>query len=146
MRVVDANVLIYAVNEDAPRHGLARQWLDDALRGPESIGFAWVVLLAFIRLTTRQGLFPRPLAVADSLRVVRHWLAQPAAVVVHPTPRHADVLAGLLNQSGAAANLVTDAHLASLALEHGAHLVSFDDDFRRFADLTWYPPTDPRST
>lgn len=146
MKIVDANVLLYAVNEDAPTHEVSRRWLDDALRGPESVGFTWVVLLAFIRLTTRKGLFPQALAVSDALRVVRHWLAQPSSVVVQPTPRHVDVLAGLLADSDSAPNLVTDAHLAAIALEHGADVVSFDRDFARFAGVTSYPPADPRSS
>lgn len=140
MRVVDANVLVYAVNRDAPQHEVARRWLDDALRGPESVGFAWVVLLAFVRLTTRPGLFPRALTVEEALGVVRHWLGQPAAVVVEPTPRHLDVLAGLLGPAGAAANIVNDAHLASIAIEHGAPVVSFDHDFGRFPGLAWHLP------
>lgn len=142
MKVVDANVLIYAVNGDAPHHEAARQWLDDALRGPEAVGFTWVVLLAFVRLTTRAGVFPSPLSVADALGVVEQWLRQPGAVVVHPTPRHLDVLAGLLAPMGTAANIVNDAHLAALALEHGAQVVSFDHDFGRFPGLSWQLPTE----
>ena len=135
MRIIDANVLLYAVNTAAPRHAQARSWLDGALTGREPVGFAWTVLLAFLRLTTHPAVFPRPLAVGEATEVVRAWLAQPAAIVVDPTPRHADLLAGLLAEAGTAANLVGDAHLAALALEHGAVLVSFDADFGRFAGL-----------
>ena len=135
MRIVDANVLLYAVNTAAPRHAQARSWLDGALAGREPIGFAWTVLLAFLRLTTHPAVFPRPLAVGEATEIVRAWLAQPAAIVVDPTPRHADLLAGLLAEAGTAANLVGDAHLAVLAMEHDAVLVSFDADFGRFAGL-----------
>jgi len=135
VRIIDANVLLYAVNTAAPRHAQARSWLDGALTGREPVGFAWTVLLAFLRLTTHPAVFPRPLAVGEATEVVRAWLAQPAAIVVDPTPRHADLLAGLLAEAGTAANLVGDAHLAALALEHDAVLVSFDADFGRFAGL-----------
>ncbi|MGI8804837.1 MAG: type II toxin-antitoxin system VapC family toxin [Thermoleophilaceae bacterium] len=141
MKLVDANVLLYAVNEDAPHHAAARDWLDDALSGQEGIGFAWVVLLAFLRLGTRGGLFDRPLALAEAVRIVELWLAQPPAVAVHPTERHLALLHGLLDPHGTAANLVSDAHLAALALEHGAEVVSFDADFGRFEGVSWHRPS-----
>lgn len=141
MKVVDANVLLYAVNEDAPHHRVARDWLDRALSGGEAVGLAWVSLLAFLRLSTRSGLFPRPLTVEEATGVVDLWLRQPAAIVVHPTARHLGVLSGLLGRHGMAANLVNDAHLAALAAEHGADVVSFDRDFDRFDGLRWHAPT-----
>ncbi len=141
MRLVDANVLIYAVNQDAPNHRIARGWLDAALTGAESVGFAWVALLAFLRLCTRAAFFRRPLSLDEATTIVAEWLARPSAVVVHPTDRHLDLLRGLLGPVGTAANLVSDAHLAALALEHGAEVVSFDTDFARFPGLRWRPPT-----
>ena len=140
MKIVDANVLIYAVNEDSPNHAQARSWLDDALQGAEPVGFAWSVLLAFLRLTTRSGLFPRPLGLDDAARVIEGWLSQPMAVVVEPTRRHLALLRGLLAGTGTAANLVGDAHLAALALEHGATICSFDADFDRFPGVRWRRP------
>jgi toxin-antitoxin system PIN domain toxin len=132
VRVVDANVLLYAVNPAAPRHHRARAWLDAALRAGETVGFAWTVLLTFLRIATHPGVFPRPLAVDAAVRTAELWLAQPPAVVVEPTARHLGLLAGLLAESGTAGNLVNDAHLATLALEHRAELVSFDRDLLRF--------------
>jgi uncharacterized protein len=132
VQLVDANVLLYAVNEDAPHHPAANAWLDGALAGREPVGFAWVVLLAFLRLSTRAGLFTRPLTTEEATGVVELWLAQPAAIVVHPSERHLGLLRGLLTTTGTAANLVGDAHLAALALEQGAEIVSFDRDFERF--------------
>ena len=135
MRIVDANVLIYAVNGSSEHHRSARQWLDDALNSREPVAFSWTVLLAFIRITTHPAIFPSPLSTQGAVAVVRAWLAQPVSMVVEPTPRHVDVLAGLLAEAGTAANLVNDAHLAALALEHDAVLVSFDSDFGRFVGL-----------
>jgi toxin-antitoxin system PIN domain toxin len=135
VRIVDANVLIYAVNGSAEHHPSARRWLDDALSGREPVGFSWTVLLAFLRITTHPAIFPSPLSTREAVAVVRAWLAQPVSLVVEPTLRHVDVLAGLLAEAGTAANLVNDAHLAALALEHDAVLVSFDSDFGRFAGL-----------
>jgi toxin-antitoxin system PIN domain toxin len=108
--------------------------------GREPVGFAWVVLLAFVRLATRAGLFPRPLTLGESAALVELWLVQPAAVVVHPSQRHLSLLRGLLVSVGTAGNLVNDAHLAALALEHGAEIVSFDRDFERFEGIRRIAP------
>lgn len=88
-------------------------------------------------------MFPIPLSVEDAAGIVRTWLAQPTAVVVEPTARHVDVLEGLLSNLGTGGNLVNDAHLAALALEHGADIVSFDADFSRFEGIRWQLPTKP---
>jgi toxin-antitoxin system PIN domain toxin len=96
---------------------------------------AWGALLGFIRLSTRPGILARPLSVEDGMRAVHYWLDHPRTQVLHPTPRHALLLGRLLTGAGAARNLSTDAHLAALAIEHGATLGSFDRDFERFAGL-----------
>ncbi len=140
MKIVDANVLLYAVNRDSARHESARRWLDASLGEAESIGFAWIVLLAFLRLSTRRDLFDRPLNTDQALEVVQGWLGAPLATVVHPTSRHLEVLAGLLAPFGSAANLVNDAHLAALAVEHGATVVSFDRDLSRFPGVRFEEP------
>jgi toxin-antitoxin system PIN domain toxin len=140
MFVVDANVLLYAINEASPHHKRARAWLDDALSGREPVGFAWTVVLAFLRLATHPAVFPRPLTPEQALAAVRAWLAQPSANIVEPTARHLDILAGLLIEAGTAANLVGDAHLAALAVERDATIVSFDSDFGRFAGVRLQAP------
>ena len=132
MNLVDANVLLYAIDSDGPNHARAKHWIDDALSRGDTIGFTWIVLLAFLRLATNPRVFPRPLSQDEAMGTVRDWLAQPASTVVEPTSRHLDVLAGLLQESGGAANLVNDAHLAAIAVEHDAAIVSFDRDFARF--------------
>lgn len=137
MRIPDANVLMYAVNSASTHHQACRRWLDDALSGADTVGLAWVPLLAFIRLTTKVGLFPSPLTADAAMRQVTDWCGAPGAVVVHPTPRHPDILARLLTQVGTGGNLVNDAHLATLAIEHRARIVSYDNDFGRFDGVRW---------
>lgn len=140
MKIVDANVLLYAVNTSSEHHAPSLRWLDDALSGADSVGFAWVPLLAFVRLATKDGLFPRPLAAADAIAQVADWLAAPSAVLVNPTAGHAEILARMLGQVGTGGNLVNDAHLAALAVEHRASIVSYDSDFGRFPGVRWGQP------
>lgn len=140
MKLVDANVLLYAVNRDTERHEVSRSWLDGALSGAETVGFAWLVLLAFVRLATKAGLFPRPLSVGEAMDRVEAWLSPPGAVVVNPTVEHPRILRSLLADVGGGGNLVNDAHLAALAVEHRAQIVSYDDDFSRFEGVGWERP------
>ena len=140
MNLVDANVLLYAVNESDPKHDSARRWLDDALNEAEPVGFAWLALLAFLRLSTRVGLFPQPLSPAGALQRVEAWLTQPPAVILEPTARHLAVLAGLIEPLGTGGNLVGDAHLAAIAAEHGATVVTYDTDFTRFPGVRCQTP------
>ncbi|MEY2516830.1 MAG: uncharacterized protein QOJ89_4188 [bacterium] len=135
MVVIDANILLYAVDSTSAHHDAARDWLDASLAGAEAVGLAWVALLAFVRISTNPSVLPSPMTVDDALDQVQRWLAAPAAVVAQPTPRHATVLGGLLRESGSAGNLTTDAHLAALAVEHNADVVSYDRDFARFAGV-----------
>jgi hypothetical protein len=132
VKLVDANVLLYAVNRDSIRHEESRDWLDRALNGADTVAFAWVVLLAFVRLSTKRQVFPEPLTVSAALRQVEDWLAQPPAVVVEPTARHLGIVYELLAPLGSGGNLVNDAHLAALAIEHRCQVVSYDQDFARF--------------
>ncbi len=140
MEIVDANVLLYAVNVDARHHARSKRWLDEALSGGEAVAFAWIALLAFLRLSTKVGLFPRPLTAERAMDRVEAWLEAPAAVVLEPTPDHAGVLRRLLSATGVGGNLVTDAHLAALAIEHRCGIVSFDRDFTRFDGIRWREP------
>lgn len=140
MKIVDANVLLYAVNESAKHHDEAVTWLDGALNGRSTVGFSWVSLLAFLRLSTKIGLFPSPLTVEQAVDRSRAWLSQPTSVLLEPTARHLDVLCGLLNPLGSGGNLVSDAHLAALAIEHRGEVVTYDSDFGRFAGVAWSRP------
>ncbi|MGH4013535.1 MAG: type II toxin-antitoxin system VapC family toxin [Pseudonocardiaceae bacterium] len=140
MKVVDANVLLYAVNESAEHHDEAVTWLDTALNGRSTVGFSWISLLAFLRLSTKIGLFPSPLTVDQALERVRAWLAQPTSVLLEPTAQHLEVLSGLLTPLGTGGNLANDAHLAALAIEHRGEIVTYDGDFGRFPGVTWSTP------
>lgn len=140
MKLVDANLLLYAVNRSSAHHRRARHWLEDILSGDEPVGLPWVVMLAFIRLATSDHVFPRPLSVEQAIAIVDGWLAMPAVVTVSPGKNHWLVLKRLLLESGTAANLTTDAHLAALAIENGAELCSADTDFARFPTLRLVNP------
>lgn len=137
MRLPDANVLIYAVNTGAEQHDFARTWLHEAFAAPSGVALAWVALLGFLRVSTHRAILPRPLKVAEALRVLDFWLGQKRARLIHPTHRHTQLLGELLVVTGTGGNLTTDAHLAALAMEHGATLASFDRDFARFDGLAF---------
>ncbi len=140
MRLPDVNLLLYAYDTRSPRHVPAREWLEQTLSGAETVGLPWVVMLAFIRLSTRSIVVEHPLEVDEAIELVESWLDQPCVAVIHPTDRHPAVLRELLHPLGTAGNLTTDAHLAALAIEHGALLCSCDADFSRFPGLRWTDP------
>ncbi len=140
MILIDVNLLIYAVNANAPQHRKAKAWLEAAVSGKETVGLPWIVLLAFLRLTTRPGLFQKPLPVDRAFSLVDAWLDQPSVTVPEPTAHHFRTLRDLVLPLGTAGNLTSDAHLAALAIEHGAQLCSTDADFARFARLKWRNP------
>lgn len=135
MVIVDANVLLYAVNAESIHHEPSRSWLDRSLAGAEAVGFAWVALLGFVRIGTNPSVLPVPMTVDEATDQVERWLGAPAAVLAAPTARHVGLLRGFLRESGTAGNLSTDAHLAALAVEHGAEIVSYDRDFERFVGV-----------
>jgi uncharacterized protein len=143
VRLVDANLLLYAVDERSPRHPDARSWLEMQLNGSETIALSWSVLLAFVRLSTSPRVFETPLSGERAFDTVDAWLAQPCVTIVHPGDRHAAVMRRLLASPGMAGNLVSDAHLAALAIENGAELYSCDTDFARFVGLRWVDPLRP---
>lgn len=140
MKLPDVNLLLYAIDEGAPKHEPARAWLEETLSGTEAVAFAWAVLLGFIRVSTNAAIFERPLDPDDALDYVDAWLDRPCATTVAPTIRHSALLRGLLGPLGAAGNLTSDAHLAALAIEHGGELCSCDTDFARFEGLRWRDP------
>ena len=140
MKLPDVNLLIYAVDETSPHHDRARRWLDAALSETEPVGFAWSALIGFVRLSTRAQILANPVPVAKAFDIVEAWLSQPCALILHPTERHLAILRGLIEPLGTAGNITSDAHLAALAIEHGAELCSADADFSRFPGLRWINP------
>lgn len=140
MIVVDLNLLVYATNEDALLHERARRWWESLLSRGEAVGLAWTVVLGFLRLTTNHKVMPRPLAPEQAMAIIEDWFAQPSVRPLEPTERHWEILKEILTPLGTAGNLTSDAHLAALAIEHGARLFSTDNDFARFAGLRWLNP------
>jgi toxin-antitoxin system PIN domain toxin len=140
MILPDVNTLLSAVNSSSDQQVAALRASRRGFDNPRGVAFAWTALLAFLRLSTRRGVFPRPLSVEDALRVIEHWLEHRQAQVVHPGERHAQILGRLLKSAGTAGDLTTDAHLAALAIEHGATVLSFDRDFARFEGVQWTLP------
>lgn len=140
MILPDVNTLLYSVNSSSDQHAIALRALREGFDGPRGVASAWTALLGFLRLSTRRGIFPRPLSVEDALRGIERWLGHSRAQVVHPGAQHTAILRKLLKSTGTAGNLTTDAHLAALAIEHGATVVSFDRDFARFEGVQWMLP------
>jgi toxin-antitoxin system PIN domain toxin len=140
MKIVDLNILLYAVNSDAEQHGRSRAWWERAMNDEDTIGLPWIVLLGFLRLATSPRVFPRPLASDVAAAIVDAWLALDHVQIVGEKDDHWENLYALLRVAGTAGNLTTDAHLAALALTHDAVLVSSDTDFARFKGLRWENP------
>jgi uncharacterized protein len=143
VKLPDVNLLLYAADESSPHHSSALEWVNATMSGVETVALAWAVLLGFIRISTNLALSERAIEPEQALDLVDAWLTQPPVTIVHPTPRHTAVLRDLLTPLGTAGNLTSDAHLAALAIEHGATLYSSDNDFSRFAGLRWVDPLRP---
>jgi hypothetical protein len=138
--LVDANILLYACNSTADLHAESRDWLDEKLNGSAQVGLPWPSLLAFLRIASNPRAFRSPLTMATAWGQVSSWLSAETVWMPEPTERHAAVLGKLLAPLGVYGNLVPDAHLAALAIEHGLTLCSTDGDFARFPGLTWLNP------
>jgi hypothetical protein len=138
--LVDANLALYAYNEDSVEHASARAWLEGTLSGDQQVGLPWHTLLAFLRITTNPRLFPRYFSIEESCAIVDEWLQMPQVAILQPGERHWSILQRMLTVGQAAGNLASDAHLAALAIEHGALLCTTDRDFARFPGLRWENP------
>ena len=137
---MDANLLVYAVDEQSPDHHAARSWLEARLSGRTRVGLPWASLLAFTRIVTLPRLVANPLEPREAWSFVEGWLDADPAWIPAPTPAHRQVVGELIARHRAGGNLVPDAHLAALALEHGVEVCSADSDFARFTEIRWRNP------
>jgi len=138
--LLDANLLLYAVHRRATQHEAAAAWLTEQLNGPRRVGLPWQTLGAFLRISTHPRAFAQPLTPVLAWERITDWLAAPATWIPAPGPSHAQLLGGLVARHEVRGNLVTDAQLAALALEHGLTVCSTDTDFARFTDIRWENP------
>lgn len=138
--LLDANLLIYAVHKRATQHERAAEWLTEQLNGSRRVGLPWQSLAAFLRISTHPRAFERPLSPTTAWERVTDWLASPVAWIPQPGAEHTRILGELINVYEIRGNLVPDAQLAALALEHGVTLCSTDTDFARFRELRWENP------
>jgi toxin-antitoxin system PIN domain toxin len=140
MILIDANLLIYAIDSASPHHRTARNWLENVLSGTDEVGLTWNVILAFLRIVTHPSVVRRPLAPEAALDYVDSWLQQPCVQIVVPGVKHWPIFRSLIYSTGTAGNLTSDAHLAALALEHDCVLYSSDHDFKRFPKIKHINP------
>jgi len=138
--IVDANLLLYAADRDSSFHQRAADWLTQVMRGDSRLGLPWQVVVAYVRLATHPRVFARPLDPATAWQDVENWLRRDNVWVPQPTDRHREVLGGLVARHHPTGNLVSDAHLAALAIEHGVAICSADSDFARFPECRWVNP------
>ena len=135
MKLPDTNVLVNSVNEFSAVRGQAASWLEKAFDSDAGVGFAWLALVGFVRVSTQRGILKTPLSPANALGLMDTWISHPRARIIQPTERHGDILARLLLVAGTAGNSTNDAHLAALAIEHNATVGSFDKDFKLFPGI-----------
>lgn len=138
--IVDTNILLYSRNVADPRHDAVSSWFSNAMAGPTRIGFPWLALVGFVRISTQARIFAAPLSPEQAWEQVDNWLTSPGAWVARETDEHARVMGDLITRYSLAGPIVSDAHLAALAIEHGVALVSTDGDFARFTELRWINP------
>lgn len=140
MILVDANLLLYSEDSLSEHHEAARMWWDAQLSGVEPVRLCWPVVTAFIRIGTNVRLHRRPLTIAEAVERVQSWFEQPCVRIIHPGEQHWTIFQVTLREGKAAGTLVSDAHLAALAIEHNCVLQSTDMDFARFKNLKWNNP------
>lgn len=140
MIVVDVNILIYAHNAGAPQHRVARHWVENAFTGTERIGLPWAVAHGFLRLTTDGPSMMKPFSINEAAAIVDDWFAAPAVTPIVPGVRYWSILRDLMIATGVRGSLVSDAHIAALALENDASVCTTDRDFLRFASVRLINP------
>jgi toxin-antitoxin system PIN domain toxin len=140
MKLVDVNILLCAVNEADPQHETISAWLEAALNGEEPIGVCWHVLIGFLRISTDPRAIPRPLSMAVAVALVNDWLLHPNVQLVTESEDHWQLLKELVHPAGVFGKMISDVHLAALAIGNRCTLASCDGDFSRFRRLNWENP------
>lgn len=143
MILVDANVLIYAYDEPSREHKAARRWLSEMLSGPKRVGFPWISLMAFVRVSTNQRLFVKPYSTDEAFDIIENWLSAPGSQIVSPGPEHLRLVKQIAKSSGVVGPDLTDAHLAAIAVEFSLPLATTDRDFLAFDGLKLINPLYP---
>lgn len=138
--LVDANILLFAADATSAHHQKAAAWLTEQLNGDRRVGLPWDSLAAFVRIATHPRAAAQPLTPAEAWEHIEAWLAVPVVWVPIPTDQHAGVFGNLITKYLLAGNLVPDAHLAALAIQHGLTVCSADTDFARFSEISWFNP------
>lgn len=138
--LVDANLLLYAVDQRSRFHRASLEWLTSSLNGDKRVALPWLCLAAFLRISTNPRASAEPLAPSDAWELVANWLSHDLTWIPNPTDRHAHVLGSLIQRYDLSANMISDAQLAALAIEHGLRLYSTDTDFARFSEIDWVNP------
>ena len=142
MKIVDVNVLVYVASRQSEFHQQALKWWTSAFNGGEPVGLCWHVLIGYVRIMTSARILPDPLSLEQCIERIDVLLANPNTVLLQESKNHWEILRDILLDTNMRGNITTDAHLAALAISHGATLVSFDNDFRRFQHLRWENPLD----
>ena len=140
MILIDANLLLYAYLSQSEWHVAARAWIEEVFSSARPVRLAWVTILAFLRISTHSRLTGRPLEMREAVHTVNEWFSRPTVGILSPAERHWEILSVLLADAQVRGPLTTDAHLAALAIEHGATLCTCDRDFTRFRGLNLLNP------
>lgn len=138
--LVDANILVYAVDSESRAHAAARDWLTRQLNGPGRVAIPWQSIAAFLRIVTHHRIFTAPMSSAEAWEIVEAWLETESVWTPVPGPKHAEILADLIEKYEPRADLVPDTMLVALAIEHGLAVCSSDTDFARFTEIEWRNP------
>lgn len=140
MIVPDTNLLLYAYRSEVPLHAPAREWWESLVNGDERVGIPWSVVSGFVRMITNRSAYTDPATPSQAFDFVNEWFASPNVETINPGTRHLDLFRRNLETAGVGGNLVTDAHIAALAMEYQAEVHSNDSDFARFPGLRWQNP------
>ncbi len=140
MKIIDVNVLIYVINRETHHHATVLRWWTSALNDEETLGLPWIVISGFLRITTNPRLLDAPLPIDVATARVDEWLARPNVKLVAAREDHWNLFRNLLRETGAGGNRTTDAHLAAMAVNRDATLISCDGGFAAYRQLRWENP------